>query len=355
MLVVILFLGIIETILIIRLIFYLRIKVKSLTGIEQDCYVRLNGRKQYLLIRGENINNPIILFLHNSPGCSQSYLMYYFHKYIKDRYTLVYWDQTGGGKSYIPKEEPITYKMLEEDLHYVVEYLCNRFHKEKLILMGHSCGTYLGARYIKRNPDRIEAFISINQLIHTREAVITTTERVMNMYEKKERKSAHAIFQLLKTVEDKKEMTAQSVKLYWSLKNRLTAKLCPNRFFLRSKRILMTLISPDLKLLDIRWMFFIGFHLTRYIRIYKTIVNEVARADIVKELGYDYKVPFYIIYGDRDYMTSPDMISEFYSHLSAPRKNLVEIINSGNKPHLENPKTFTKSIESILNELHNNR
>lgn len=355
MLACVILLSVIEIFLLYRLFHYLSLKVKSLTGIEQECYVNLGGRKQYMQIRGENVNNPIILFLHSGPGRPRSYLTYYFLKYLSDKYTLVYWEQTGSGKSFIPGDESITYEKLEEDLSLIVEYLCERFHKKQLVLMGHSSGTYLGVRYIKNHPERVEAFISVNQLIQAKEAIIRTTERVLNMYEKKERASAHCIFQLLKEMEDKKEVSVQSIKIYFQLRKKINAKLCSKCIVRKWKTAFLTLVSPDLTMKDIRWYLYSRFHFKGYLKIYEKAFREIAYADIVKEFGLEYKVPFYLIYGDRDYLTSSEMISEFYYQLSAPRKNLIEIINTGNKPHLENPKTFAQSVENILNELHNKR
>ena len=36
--------------------------------------VKLGGMDQYILVRGENIGSPIILFLHGGPGMPTMYL-----------------------------------------------------------------------------------------------------------------------------------------------------------------------------------------------------------------------------------------------------------------------------------------
>lgn len=46
-----------------------KIKIKDSIAILES--VKINDFDQYLLIRGNNINNPIILFLHGGPGGAQ--------------------------------------------------------------------------------------------------------------------------------------------------------------------------------------------------------------------------------------------------------------------------------------------
>lgn len=47
-------------------------------GINESMYVDINGTKQWISIYGEDINNPVLLYLHGGPGAPTSYYDYAF-------------------------------------------------------------------------------------------------------------------------------------------------------------------------------------------------------------------------------------------------------------------------------------
>lgn len=75
-----------------RLIVYMQNHINLEQGIDESAYIELGGKEQYIQIRGENINNPIIIYLHGGPASPNNFLSYYWQKYILDMYTFVNWD-----------------------------------------------------------------------------------------------------------------------------------------------------------------------------------------------------------------------------------------------------------------------
>lgn len=69
-------------------------------GINESMYVDINGTKQWINIYGEDINNPVLLYLHGGPGSATSLYDYAFTRQWADVYTVVTWDQRNCGKSY---------------------------------------------------------------------------------------------------------------------------------------------------------------------------------------------------------------------------------------------------------------
>ena len=53
------------------------------------------------------------------------------------------------------------------DLDALVDYLCGRFSKDQVIIMGHSYGTMLGSRYALAHPEKVSAYIGIGQSVNT--------------------------------------------------------------------------------------------------------------------------------------------------------------------------------------------
>jgi pimeloyl-ACP methyl ester carboxylesterase len=67
-------------------------------GIDEAMYVKIGGIDQWVQIRGQNRNNPVILMLHGGPGASWLPLTALFVPWEKD-FTVVQWDQRGAGKT----------------------------------------------------------------------------------------------------------------------------------------------------------------------------------------------------------------------------------------------------------------
>lgn len=67
---------------------------------DEEIYVDLQGQEQYLLIKGRDVKNPVILYLHGGPSAPDSVLVHEWSPCLTDEYTLVAWDQRGCGKTY---------------------------------------------------------------------------------------------------------------------------------------------------------------------------------------------------------------------------------------------------------------
>lgn len=100
--------------------------------------MKLGGQRQYLLIRGQDKNNPIIIWLHGGPAGPDAYTTYVFEQQLTDSYTFVNWEQRGCGRTYFknkdqdPHNETVSFKQTQKDLDELVDYLCRRFNKKKL-------------------------------------------------------------------------------------------------------------------------------------------------------------------------------------------------------------------------------
>ncbi len=139
-------------------------------GVDENIYVELNGRQQYMWIAGRDTSNPVIISLHGGPGSPSTFCDYDYINYLTDDYTVVIWEETGCGRSYyantdtMPDNEGLTVEMQEDDLDAIVDYLCDRFGQDQVIIMGHSYGSLLGSEYIADHPEKVSAYIGIGQL-----------------------------------------------------------------------------------------------------------------------------------------------------------------------------------------------
>jgi len=64
-------------------------KITGEAAISENRYIIINEVEQLIQIRGKNINNPLILYLHGGPGNPIPFLTYYFQEYLIDNFTFV--------------------------------------------------------------------------------------------------------------------------------------------------------------------------------------------------------------------------------------------------------------------------
>lgn len=102
--------------------------------------VTLGGTPQWILIRGRNAANPIVLFLHGGPGMPTMYLAHAFQRALEAHFVVVHWDRRGAGKSYSPGMSPKLMGVTEElsDAEELIRLLLKRFGQRQVILVGHS-------------------------------------------------------------------------------------------------------------------------------------------------------------------------------------------------------------------------
>jgi len=131
-------------------------------GYDEGLFVPINGMDQWITIRGRDRRNPVILFLHGGPGIAVSASAPLFASWEQD-FTLVQWDQPGGGatfaKNLASDQGPYTQARYVADAIAVAEWTRRRLGRRKLIIMGASWGTQLGALLVEARPDLAAAFV----------------------------------------------------------------------------------------------------------------------------------------------------------------------------------------------------
>ena len=106
--------------------------------------------------------NPVILFLHGGPGLASSGNAPVFASWERD-FTVVQWDQPGGGATFARNmatdKGPYTQARYLADAIAVAEWTRRRLGRRRLIVMGASWGTQLGALLVDARPDLAAAFV----------------------------------------------------------------------------------------------------------------------------------------------------------------------------------------------------
>lgn len=175
-------------------------KIRSKTGVQKAEYVTLGGIEQYIQVCGQDITNPVILVLHGGPGSNMAYYSYKWQADLVPDYTIIHWDQRGCGNTYFRNQEATkpTLDLLLSDLDELVDYVRIRFSKEKVIIMGHSWGTFLGGIYSGKYPKKVSAYISIGQMLDLRKSEQASAQEAISLAnEMGENRDAQKISEML--------------------------------------------------------------------------------------------------------------------------------------------------------------
>jgi proline iminopeptidase len=138
--------------------------------------VRLGGQEQAIMLRGESVDNPVLLYLSGGPGQSDLPFTRAIMADLSRDFIVVGWDQRGTGKSYAALEpsSTLTPERMVANTVELTNYLRERFGEEKIYLLGGSWGSILGILAVQQHPELYHAFISGGQMV----SPLETTQRL---------------------------------------------------------------------------------------------------------------------------------------------------------------------------------
>lgn len=321
-------------------------RILSSNGIDEKIYVNINGHNQYVFIRGKDVNNPIILNLHGGPANPDAFLTYEFAKEISNDFTYVSWDQRGCGRTYYKnknidlKNDTVDFEQALKDVDVLVKYLCKRFKKDKVIIMGHSYGSLLGVSYVSKYPERVERYIGIGQSVSIADTQEMNYNEAVNLLtdNKKKDELAKVYLRLKECFNLENLMKFQRLTVPCFVSNMPDLK--------QTNQIKLILASPDLEFNDIRWlvgMLNLKVHYTRN----KKLLDYTLSANIY-DIGNQYSVPMYFISGEYDKSCRVDLLKKYYDEIVAPTKKLVIMKNCGHSPQIDKPVLFADEVKKLL-------
>jgi len=302
--------------------------------------LELNGRKQWISLRGWDKNAPVLLFLAGGPGGTQMAAVRHELAELEKHFVVVNWDQPGSGKSYYAeKNKNITAKTYIQDGHALTEYLKERFSKEKIYLLGESWGSALGIFLVDEYPESYHALIGTGQMVDFAE-----TERMdyAKALEIARSKGDTALIKRLKANGEPpyygKDVTWKSA-LYL---NYLSAYMAENpEIHNPGYNTLRDIGSSEYGLLD-KINFFRGI-INTYNHVYQQLYTIDMRKDYTK-----LDVPVYFFLGRHD-VNAPTVLAEEYMELlDVPDKGIVWFEHSGHSPWINERAKFAEEVLSCF-------
>ncbi len=304
--------------------------------------VELNGRKEYISIRGQNAQNPVLLFLAGGPGGSQMAAVRYDLAALEKDFVVVNWDQPGAGKSYYAAPiKGLTVDTYIEDGYALTEYLCDTFKREKIYLVGESWGSALGIFLASRYPKRYHAFVGTGQMVDFVETEILDYNKAMALAQEK---GSAKVVEALKSNGAPpyygSDVTWKSAEYL----NFLSAAMSRNPEIQNAGfNTLRDLFAPEYGILD----------KINYLRGVIDTFNHVYPQLYGTDLRAHYKdiaVPVYFFIGRHDINAPTALAEDYYNVLNAPVKRLVWFEHSGHNPWINESGRFVQELLKVKAE-----
>lgn len=145
-------------------------RIVAPNGVERLEKVRIGGIDQWVSIRGADRRNPVLLYIHGGPGYVSMPMSWWFTHGLEEYFTVVQWDQRATGKTYLltdpAKIAPtLTRERMIGDTEEMATWARQEFSKDKIFVLGHSWGSFLGLQLAERHPEWLYAYIGVCQLI----------------------------------------------------------------------------------------------------------------------------------------------------------------------------------------------
>jgi pimeloyl-ACP methyl ester carboxylesterase len=298
----------------------------SLASLEK---IKLGGVDQYVLIRSRSTSNPVVLFLHGGPGMPMMYLAYKFQRPLEDAFTIVQWDRRGAGKSYDPNIPADTIRVSQEisDTRDLANLLRKRFHQDKIYLVGHSYGSYLGMLVIKRYPRLFQAYVGIGQMACSD----GQSRAIQDRWIREQAIASHNV-EALNEVNSKTPYDREQWLFQFGGELRGATSFVP--------LILMGLRAPEYTFADAmnvrKGVAFTHKHM-KYDVIQGALMDSVTSVDI----------PVYFFTGRYDETDPHECTVRYFGRMRSPKKRLVWFDRSAHFPFLEEPDVFARELEKI--------
>ncbi len=286
----------------------------------------VNGDEQYVLVRGRDKSLPVLLFLHGGPGMPAMYLAHDFQRELEAGFVVVHWDQRASGKSFRADTNPdqLSTSQLLSDLDVVVEFLRDRLGTERIWLVGHSHGSYLGVLYARRQANKVCAYIGVGQVTND-----SPDGPVLSLQK-----------QFLEARREQLGLEPGAAIDRSNLEDllfRSGSELYGETSF--APLLLTGLLATEYNLIDsmnvAKGSSFSSRHMTY---------------DMPRDLFADewrFNIPVAMVMGRHDMVTPTPLARDYFDRIEAPMKEWFEFEETSHFPHFEQPGPFTAAMSGL--------
>jgi pimeloyl-ACP methyl ester carboxylesterase len=315
------------------------VRITSPNGIDEAKFIEVNGAEEWITIRGDHKDNPVILFLHGGPSEANSPFVEFYTPFEKD-FVFVQWDQPGAGKTYIragSHQPKLTTESMAADGVAVAESVENELHKPKIILIGQDWGGVLGVRMIEQRPDLFAAFVGTGQIVG-----MLGTQDVLYEFALNHATVGHDQ-KMLDALKQVGPPPYNTLERYGQFQDCCRNPFWPPDDVAGINRLIPALFfSPSLSIAE-TYGWYKGLR-TGEVEL-DTLVMTM---EDLRKTNTTFSVPVFFIQGEDDNVTPTSLVADYMSKIQAPAKKLDVVPTAGHFVIWTHPNEFLNLLREDL-------
>jgi len=307
-------------------------------SISEKVFVNINGVEQGMFIKSKDATHPVLLYLHG--GMPDYFLTQKYPTGLEDYFTVVWWEQRGSGISYsadIPPETMTLEQMISDTLE-VTNYLRHRFGKEKIYLMGHSGGTFIGIQAAAQAPELYHAYIGVAQMSNQ-----LKSERLAYEYMLQQFKESGNTKMVRKLEEAPVTMTGGTPDAYLALRDEAMHSLGIGTTH-DMHSVIMGIFLPSLINREYTLIEKVNMWRGKSHSGFSLLGDTMLATDLSKQVP-ELDLPVYFFEGIYDYTCSYTEAKSYFEKLKAPIKGFYTFEQSAHSPLFEEPEKTLKILQ----------
>lgn len=315
-------------------------------GVYKYEYPVINGIKQYVQIRGADKKNPLLLFLHGGPGGSLAGLCHVLQAEWEKLFTVVNWDQRNACKTYLANKDKAreiakTGSMEDHlnDISEIIAYLHTIYDFDKLILVGFSWGSIIGAEYAKKHPEDILCYIGVGQFVNFRDGIELISEELSGLISESNTTDLKKLAAIKAAMPNESKMTKE---LFIGLRD--FSMLGIKYIAKHAKPLPLSAIlhSPFLKFKERLAM--LNGDFTLQDKTYSTMIAYDFRGNM------RFEIPVMFLFGEEDISCPLKLLQSCFDDISAPKKKLSVIKEASHCCFNDKPDDFFTELREFLQQ-----
>lgn len=319
-------------------------KIVTPNGVEEQLEIPIGGTKQWITVRGRNRANPILLLIHGGPASPEMPISWAFQSGWEDYFTVVQWDQRGAGKSYNSNDPEhvrptLSLERIVADAAEVIEFLRQRYGKERVFVLGHSWGSLVGVYLAYQHPELLHAYVGMGQVINGPEAERVGYEWVLRAAEKDGNAQALKELRAIAPYPEKDgsvPLEKIDVQRKWSVYyGGLTVGRKDLKFYYDVAQLSPDYSEADVKALDKGSQLSLGPLLPNLWRDHTHMKR--------------FRTPIVMFEGRHDYTTPSEVVADWFAEIEAPVKKLIWFELSAHMMPVEEPgRLLVHLVQDVL-------